>query len=203
MSDPPRSAAARGASGTDDAAVSDRGGRDRKQEPERERGQTNIDFVVGIALFLLAVSIALWFMPRIVSPYEDPEKPAVAERAAATLADDLLTAGREPGVLDVPCTGAFFVPDVTGDCPFGDGPPEERLGIAATYRVNATLRWNVSGGADPEILCYEDGEVGECGSADELLAVGPQTPRDHRSVAAEKRVVLIGDQPAILSVRVW
>lgn len=48
-----------------------------------ERGQTGLDFVIGIGIFLLAVGFLVAFAPNMVAPHSDsPELPLVADRAA-------------------------------------------------------------------------------------------------------------------------
>jgi hypothetical protein len=176
----------------------------RGRAASRSRGQTNIDFVVGIVVFLLAVSFVVAAVPQLLAPYENQETPVVAERVASTLADSLLVDGDEPGTLDTECTGVFFdVPGATG-CSFGGATLTERVGVEPTYRVNVTLRWNVTGDASPEVLCYNGGDVGACATgASDQLAVGPPASGAQRSVASERRTVVVADRPATLQVRVW
>ncbi|AFK21386.1 hypothetical protein E6P09_16590 (plasmid) [Haloferax mediterranei ATCC 33500] len=166
------------------------------------RGQTNIDFVLGIVVFLFAFSFVIAAMPQLLAPYDDQETPLVAERVSSTLADSLLVAEGDPGFLSVECTGAFFVGTGGSGCPFSTSDPlSDQVGVDQTYQVNATLQWNVSGDADTEVLCYNGGDVGACGS--DPLTVGPAVPQEQRSVAVERRTVMVDDQPAILEVRVW
>lgn len=171
----------------------------------RDRGQTNIDFVVGIVVFILALSFVVAATPQLLAPYEDQETLIVAERVTSTLADSLLADRRDPGHLDIDCIGAFFR-TTAAPCPTFDATESttDRIGVEATYRVNVTLQWNVTGDAEPEVLCYNGGDVGACvpGGTDPL-AVGYPVPQDHGSVASERRTVVVGDQPAILQVRVW
>lgn len=167
----------------------------------RNRGQTNIDFVLGIVVFLLAFSFLVAATPQLLAPYEEQETPLVAERVASALADSLLAERGNPGFLDAGCTSVFFNVSSASDCPFqSDESLTDRVGVEQTYRVNVTLKWNVTGDSDLEVLCY-DGDVGTCGT--DPLAIGPSVPRKHRSVAVERRTVVVGDQPAILEVRVW
>lgn len=166
------------------------------------RGQSNVDFVVALAVFLFAFSFVVAFVPQMTAPFDEQEQPLVAERVAATLGDSLLAAGPEPGVLDVECTGAFFGHAAGDDCPFDPSDPvAERVDVRSTYGVNVTLRWNVSGGPDAEVLCYDGGSVGACGSA--RLAAGRPVPTEYRSVAVQRRTVVVDGRPALLEVRVW
>lgn len=169
----------------------------------RDRGQTNIDFVVGIVVFLLAFSFVVAATPQLLAPYDDQETSVVAERVTSTLADSLLVDGGEPGTLDPTCIDVFFT---SGTCPTATfdpaDSPQERVGVEETYRLNVTLQWNVTGDASQEVLYYDssDDTVGPTG--DYRLVVGPPVP-DSSSVASERRTVTVGDQPATLLVRMW
>lgn len=166
------------------------------------RGQTNVDFLVGIVVFLLAVTFVVGAVPQLLVPYDDQETPLVAERTAATVADSLLAVDGTVGVLDVSCTGAFFVGTNDTGCPFdADAPLERRVGVDGSYRVNVTVEWNVTGDPTPETLCYNGGDVGACGSG--RLVAGPATPDRLRSVAVARRTVRLDTRSAVVEVRVW
>jgi hypothetical protein len=54
------------------------------------------------------------------------------------------------------------------------------------------------------VLCYNGGDVGACATgASDQLAVGPPASGAQRSVASERRTVVVADRPATLQVRVW
>ena len=57
-----------------------------------ERGQTAIDFVVGMGVFLLAVAFVFAFVPSMFAPFFAPGigDPVTADRAANYLAEDRL-----------------------------------------------------------------------------------------------------------------
>lgn len=55
-----------------------------------DRGQTGLDFVVGIGLFLLAMAFLVGFAPDMVASHADgPELPLVADRAANIAAAEI------------------------------------------------------------------------------------------------------------------
>lgn len=169
-----------------------------------DRGQTNLDFIVGIVVFLVGLSFVLGAVPGFLAPYDDQEEPLVAQRVTATVADSLLAASSDPGRLDVTCTEAFFAGSGGAGCTFdATDSLDERVGVSPWYQLNVTLTWNVSGGPDREFLCVSGGTVGPCGSGGTRLATGPDVPRGSQSVAADRRLVVVGDQRAILDVRVW
>jgi hypothetical protein len=63
-----------------------------------ERAQTQVDFAVGVGVFLLVLAGVLLFLPDVFAAYEDPVGPAVeeeADRVAATLVEDHRVAGTE------------------------------------------------------------------------------------------------------------
>ncbi|ELZ31412.1 hypothetical protein C474_08922 [Halogeometricum pallidum JCM 14848] len=168
----------------------------------RNRGQTNLDFLLGIVVFFLALSFVVASAPQLIAQYDAQETPLVAERVSTTLADSLLVESGAPGALDVECTGAFFAGVGGAGCPFSTGDAlADVVGVHETYSVNVSLQWDVTGDAEPDLLCYNGGDVGACGT--DRLAVGPDVPQAHRSAATERRTVLVGDQPAVLEVRVW
>lgn len=165
-----------------------------------KRAQTMPDFIVAMGIFLLTVAFVVAFVAGMTVPYEDQETPVVAERVASDLADGRLA--ESPAVLDERCTLAFFGhADATG-CPFDASDSlNDQLGVARWHSVNVTLRRNVTGGPEPEILCGNGGSVGPCGS--DRLAVGPAVPSDGKSVGTARRTVYVDGERAILEVRVW
>lgn len=63
-----------------------------------DRAQTQIDFAVGVGVFLLVLAGVLLFLPDVFAAYEDPVGPAVEEesdRVAATLVEEHRVAGTE------------------------------------------------------------------------------------------------------------
>lgn len=165
-----------------------------------DRGQTMPDFIVAMGIFLLTVAFVFAFVPQMTVPYSEQETPVVAERVASDLAEDRLA--DSPSVLDEECTLAFFGHADDAGCPFdANHTLNEQLGVSRWYSVNVTLRRNVTGGPDLEVLCGDGGSVGSCGT--DRLAAGPAVPRDGRSVSTARRAVYVDGQHAILEVRVW
>jgi len=98
---------------------------------ERARGQTTLDFLIGISVFLVTVGVVLTFVPGILNPFVGGRtvNALTADRAATTLATGDL-AGPEPYVLNRSGVNSFFDPatDV-----------HDRLGLSGTVQVNVTL----------------------------------------------------------------
>lgn len=166
-----------------------------------DRGQTMLDFVVAIGLFLLTIAFVVAFVPHLTAPYGHQDQPAVAERAASELSANLL-AGEAPSVLEEACTVAFLTSTGGSACPFDTADPlTTRLGVGDRYRVNVTLERNVTGDAATEVLCANGGSIGACGSG--RLAAGPDVPADRRSLARSRRAVSVDGIDAVLEVTVW
>lgn len=194
------------------------GGRSRSNGSHLDgRGQTGVDFLVGVGVFILTVGFAVAFAPGMFSPFvEGQAQPLAADRAADTLVGALLV-GERPSTLDTACTLAFFgVGSAT--CPFepsettGDGLARE-LGLTdptserynSVYRVNVTLERGVAGSPESVVLCGSDApspSVHDC-STGTRLAVGPPPDRTTASVVVATRVVRVDETDATLVVRVW
>ncbi|MFC6974727.1 hypothetical protein ACFQL1_08570 [Halomicroarcula sp. GCM10025709] len=167
---------------------------------DRGRGQTMLDFAVAVGLFLLTVAFVVAFVPQVTAPYQEQAHPAVAQRVAGGVADNLL-AGDAPSVLDEDCTVAFFAQSGAAGCPFDTTAPlTEQVGVGPRHRLNLSLQRNVSGDATLEVLCGNGGAVGPCGT--DPLRVGPAPPAD-RSLTTTRRAVAVGGTDAVLEVTVW
>lgn len=154
-----------------------------------DRGQTHIDFVVGIVLFLVAFTFVAAAVPHLLSPYEDQSTPVVADRVSASLAESLLVGANDPGVLDPACVEEYFGGNTTCDTfdPAADLP--ERSGVASHYSINVRLTGDVDG----------DGTVAE----GERLEVGPPVPSGNRAASMDRQLLLLHGEPATLEVWVW
>jgi hypothetical protein len=139
----------------------------------RERGQTTLDFLVGVSVFLVTVGLVLTFVPGMLDPFTgDREVNALAaDRAATDLTTDVLGNPREPYVLNESRVSAFF--DPTTDV-------NDRLGLDTAVSVNATLTTDT-----------------------QRWTVGPTPPDRSDSVIAAWRVVEVGGESGDLRVRVW
>lgn len=176
-----------------------------RRTPVGERGQTAVDLIVGVSVFVVAVTVVVGFAPQLFEPYDDAETTVVADRVADDLVGDLLDSAEaaEPGGLNESCTAEFFgVNGSNSGCSFAP-TLTDRFGVDSTYRINVTVEWNVTGDQDTEILCYtaSNESVHRCGAAQ--LAVGPTVPDGQRSVATATRLVRVDDRPVLLKIRVW
>ena len=173
------------------------------------RGQTSIDFLIGVAVFMLAVAFVLGTIPGMIDPFEEgQEETLVTDRVASQLADSMLGEPGRPGRLNETCTYAFFDAIATNgsDCPVSfdrnDDIPD-RLGIASHYQVNVSLQRNVTGGPELEVVCTDGDAVLPCNGAPTRLADGPLAPTGTQSVTSARRTVFLDGKDLTMVVRLW
>lgn len=174
------------------------------------RAQTNLDFLIGISIFLMATVFVFSFVPGMLEPFaaSPQERVVIADRAASQLAGGMLGDPAEPYVLNTTCTVAFFDDSKdSSDCAFDNSDPvTDRLGIPSRRNLNITMERNMTDGVDEEVLCWDGDELianppGGCGDA--VLQRGDSPPTDSQSVTTARRIVYIEEKDAILRVRVW
>lgn len=165
---------------------------------EADRGQTLPDFTVGIAIFLLTVAFVTLFVPQIIQPYEDQEKPVVAERVTSGLSNGVLVeTGTSPG-LNESATGAFFSGNETAALALA--------GVDSSFSMNVTLRNRTTHTPDGVILCDPADGVwisDDCDDGDFRYEVGGSVPQDDRSTATVRRTVYAEGEVWILEVVIW
>jgi hypothetical protein len=118
-----------------------------------ERAQTQIDFAIGISVFLLVLIGILLFLPDVFAAYEDPvgaDEQEEADRIAATLVHEHRLAGNERTLwLDGSGNLSSAVRDDFQSVRDGAGVPSYR-------RVNVTV---IDGGSPSEIVDSAGGPV--------------------------------------------
>lgn len=173
------------------------------------RGQTTLDLVAGLTLFLVTVTVVLGQLPSFLAPYQEQATPTVADRAADELVGELVTTGEasEPPVaFSEPCTVAFFGGIDADECRFDTADTvRDRLGISSRYGVNVSLVHQIEGGGDLEHLCRDGGEIVDCGDASSPapLVAGPPVPANEESISVTYRGGRVTDGWAVVVVRVW
>jgi hypothetical protein len=159
------------------------------------RGQTTIDYVIGISVFLVVVVFVFGFIPTIFAPFEasSGSNTIPADRSADRLSDDLLVDSPEqPAVLNRTCTVGFFDADGTAPtgCRYDDDSDGANLsaamGTSSVTNLNVTIRSEGS-------ITQLDGTP---------LAVGDSSEGNENVVVATRVVLLDGDQHQ-LYIRVW
>lgn len=171
-----------------------------------DRGQTVLDFVVGMSVFLIAVGFTFAFVPSLLEPFTAGEgaKMVVAERGAAHLTETSFSAGGGPATLSAACTRDFFNGTDPGDvdCNWDHNAEDlhAELGVVNHHGLNLSVTTRGEPiGIDGDGEVDEEGEVNEDGT---LLTAG-NTPRPGSSVSSGSRIVDINGQTYRLTLRVW
>lgn len=178
------------------------------------KGQTSLDFAVGMSTLLLVFAFVLTFVPGILGPFtaSGQEETVTADRVADHLAEGLLAEPGTPYVLNRTCTVAFLDNASNSDCRYGGDNLSDRVGISRygddkpyRQRVNVSVVGNVTGPDSEDVLCWDGSGLVEKDDAGciTLLEIGPDAPTERSSVVAARRVVSIDGQDAALLVRVW
>lgn len=94
----------------------------RRQISTDDRGQTVLDFAVGVSVFLLTAIFVLTFVPGMLEPFEEStqEEISAADRIATELVEETLASPDRPNLLDRECTVIFFESREDGYDPGGD-----------------------------------------------------------------------------------
>lgn len=172
---------------------SNRPGDDRATDGRR--GQTTLDFVLGIGVFIVVVAFVFGFVPGMVDPFtQDQAEGQVADRVADAVVDDLTDAVGEPSELNETKTVAFFA-DST-DLAY-------RAGVDSRYGITVTLGRPVDGDADLQVLCGESGAVQPCAAGGDALQRGDSVPASSTTIGTARRSVIVNDRIAIVYVQVW
>lgn len=169
------------------------------------RGQSTIDYAIGVSLFLMAVLFIFMFVPSLFQPFTGTQnKVIVTDRAANQLVEDTLIQDDNPqrSVLDRECTQLFFEqmnganPAHPDDCRFNETTNSINviLGLQDIHDVNVTIE----GSSESSGIVTLDGTT---------LKTGDESP-EQGDVVASQRVVHIVDengnaQEYRLFVRVW
>lgn len=88
-----------------------------------DRGQTNLDFALGVSVFLLTIVFVFSFVPGMLEPFtaSTQQETAASDRIADQLAQEMLVSDPgEPYRLDRECTVIFFESRQDGLDPGGD-----------------------------------------------------------------------------------
>lgn len=172
--------------------------------PSSDRGQTLPDFAVAVAVFLVAIAFVSVFVPQLVVPFDDQERPVVVERIATDLASDDLVENGSSDALNETATRTFFDRN--------ESEALARVGVTPWYSLNVTLRDSPGRDPDSAVLCADGADefwVTSCDPGGDRFAVGPSVPEQDRSVATARRTVFAVNASTdhtkyvILEVRVW
>lgn len=177
------------------------------------RGQTTIDFAIGISVFLAVLLFIFLFIPGILSPFTASvqDETVASNRVADQLATGMLASPSDPYVLDSYCTVEFFEGDTAG-CSFDDEQLTEQVGVATNHRnLNVSLRANLTGSGQ-ERLCWDSTEPdtglveassSACTDSGDTELVRGGLPPDSEASVTSVRVVSIDGRDATLYVEMW
>jgi hypothetical protein len=160
-----------------------------------DRGQTALDYAIGIGLFLLAVALVFGLLPGLDRPVVAATTDrATADRVADRLTTDVITRPATPAALNATCTERFYNGTAPRSCPF-DRPAAGNLsyvlGINESVRVNTTIE--------------RDGALATLNTTGNRtrLGIGPDPPSGGVPDAVVRRNVLLNGTDHRLHVRVW
>jgi hypothetical protein len=178
------------------------------------RGQTNLDFAIGISLFLGVLIFIFLFVPGLLTPFtaSAQTETVTADRAVDHLTKSVLGSPRSPYTLRTDCTVQFF--DNGTACAFAPAPVAEQLGLdPATQNVNVTVVGNASSTATArETLCWDNSDdslvaATACPNAGTNANVnlrrGQPVPADNEATVTALRVVWVNGEDVTVIVEVW
>lgn len=202
------------------------GGGEPTTTGDADRGQTNLDFVIGVSIFIVAVIVAVTFVPDLVGGVAGSGQSdgVLADRVASDLANDELGHPAAAGRLQLDCTVSLFSDSSDHEfCGLDGSGLADNLEQASS--VNVSLVYGeqacrtgsgivpAGGSCSGDLLdrnvraCY-DGDTGQivregnCDGSDVLLLGGPQHGGNADTSIARRSVRLNG-QRLTLEVRTW
>lgn len=188
------------------------------------RGQTTLDFAIGMSVFLAVVMFVFLFVPGILEPFTvgAQDETVTTNRVADDLTQDALGNATEPNVLATHCVLVFFEAARNGDdvtaCGFDGESLQEFVGVSDRQNVNVSVRGNVTAtDRTTELLCWDDDEAEllerdgdgppgtSCnpGGDDVLLAAGGAAPTDNDDSVTATRVAWLEAEDVTLRVEMW
>ena len=109
----------------------------------RDRGQTTLDFAVGMSIFLSVVAFTFGIVPTMFAPFETETgtNAVMSDRAADRLTTTaLVESPSRPSILNGTCTQSFFDGSPPGPCRYGSADLHEALGLGGSVTVNVSVR---------------------------------------------------------------
>lgn len=188
-----------------------------ERKMETGRGQTTLDFAIGISLFLAVLIFIFLFIPGLLSPFTEgaQEETVASNRVADNLTKSMLGSPSQPYRISRYCTVKFFE-NVTAPASCDGGwsggtPVETQMGLNEKRKnLNITVRGNVStAGTGSDILCWDttaeaivekpDGTT----SCDIEFTRGDSAPVTSDQSVTATRVVSLSRHDVTVSVEMW
>lgn len=175
------------------------------------RGQTTLDFTIGISVFLGVIFFIFLFAPGILTPFTvtGQSEAVTVDRTADYLVQDALGSPEEPYLLDRGCTVAFFnrsadeAPTTQADdCRYDNAPLTEQVGVADYRTVNVTIVGNLTGGQQLEPLYWNTNDrnlTTSSAGATVRLSIGVDI-QQRRATTTATRVVTIHGEDVTMQV---
>lgn len=180
------------------------------------RGQTTLDFALGISIFLAVILFVFTFVPGLLDPFalNNEEDTVLVGQIADRLSQDALGDPAQPYVLDRSCTVAFFQNGASppGRCRFSGKTVHERLNVPESKNVNVTIERNATvGSTPPDTLCWDDDDNAkelvpvDDGGCDTPLTIGdsPSAGGQNPATITARRVVSLNGEDVTMKVVVW
>ena len=174
------------------------------------KGQTTLDFAIGMSVFLAVLVFVFSFVPGLLEPFvaAKDEEPVVADRIAGRLSQGALGPPEKPYVLERTCAVNFFNQSSPAGCSYDGTTLHDRLQLANRTNVNVTLAGNVSDTVSgSSYLCWNDSQETlkqvETNDCDEALLTGSTPPEDNSATVTARRVVNLDDESVTMEVVVW
>jgi len=185
-------------------------GADSRTVASRERrGQTTLDFAVGMSIFLVALVFVLAFVPGMLEPFSggtQSETPAV-NRVADDLTQRTLTDGDQAYVLDETCTVALFTSGSPSACRYDGDSLSDKVGILERSPVNVTIRGDLDSSGSDSFLCWDGtaDTVRERGhpDCDTVLSAGSKPAGSGGKTVSAHRVALLDGEDVTIEVVMW
>lgn len=181
-----------------------------------DRGQTTLDFAIGVSVFLSVMLFVFAFVPGILQPFNlsGEADTALSERVASDLSQGMLGNATQPYVLESTCAVQFFDEGDSppGFCNYEGQTVHERLGVSEIHNLNVTMEGALDGGLASERVCWDSNsedliEAGsaDCGddSSDVNLAIGGVPPESNDATVTARRIVSLHQQNLTMKVVVW
>lgn len=181
----------------------------RSERLRRLRGQTTLDFAIGMSLFLVVLIGMLLFASGAMQPFSQgsQEDIGVADRVADSLAEGLLGDPAKPHIANTTCTVEFFADNSPNYCRHDGANLTSRVGVKSWQLVNVTMQANLTGGPEEEILCWDGSNetIIHRGSndCDQPFAIGSKPPAKSGNTVTARRIVTVESVDATLRVEVW
>lgn len=172
----------------------------------QSRGQTTLDFTIGISVFIGAIIFIFLFAPGILTPFtlSGQSDAVTVDRTADYLSQEALGSPEEPYLLDRSCTVSFFnrsaeeAPDTgNSNCRYEDTNTNltAQLGLSSTQTVNVTIVGNLTGGQELTQLYWDENNrrlADNSTAGDVELSIGDDIEQRQATTTATRVVRLHG-----------